>query len=343
MNLKYNRMKKFHVIGGLFLAMALTMSCTGNKTEKGIGSDSDSVANVVDSMPADLEGEEVERLAGLLTTMAPVPLYLRTDPEEGEVIQVVYWTPLNKPQPEDDANYQESWLVQDLMRKNADHYTEVLNDDGQLCGVTFVEDITDEDADNAMLRSPQHPMQGLKFKFNDPKQKAATMKEYALNMLWLLPDGYQNSRKMLKVKHLTENNRKPMPTNIVKQMETKYGMTTEKAYITSEIDGGYKTGFIQFKPKGKKCLAVEVLTRDDTVWSYSDEAQYFEEENAFSWHVDDEGEYFPNYYDVAFVGPGGIEILYTHIAPESTDFGWMTVKGDKLVRHEVGGYYNYPE
>ena len=335
-------MGKTTVLGMMFLAAAMA-ACTGNATKGSAEADSDAVAAMTDSVPENFEFEAIERMAGLPTSVPPVPLYVRTSPEEGQVVEVVYWTPLNKPAADSDPEYLASWQIQDRMRQQKNQYTKVMGEDGLLLDVTFVEDVTSEDADNAMLRSPQNPMQGLKFKFNNPKDlKKLQGDGYCYKLLWLLADEYLNPRTRLTVKTVSESQHKPLPTDVVKAMETKYGMKADRSALTATIGNDYKTGFIQFKPKGKQCLAVELLMCGEDIWSYSDEAQYFEGEG-FTWHVDDDGEYYPNIYDVAFVGPDGIELLYMHLSAESTGFGWMTIKGDKLVQHEVGGYYNYPE
>lgn len=336
-------MGKTTVLGMVCLAAAM-VACAGNTTKGGGETDSDSVVAMTDSMRVPDGGfEAIERMAGLPTPVPPVPLYVRTDPDEGQVVEVVYWTPLVKPSADDAPEYQESWRIQERMRQQKNQYTKVMGEDGQLCDVTFVEDVTSEEADNAMLRSPQSPMQGLKFKFNNSKDlKNLQGDGYCYRLLWLLADEYVNPRMQLTVKTVPTAQRKPLPAEVVKAMEAKYGMKADRSALTATIGNDYKTGFIQFKPKGKQCLAVELLMCGDDIWSYSDEAQYFEGEG-FTWHVDDDGEYYPNIYDVAFVGPDGIELLFTHLSAESTGFGWMTIKGDKLVQHEVGGYYNYPE
>ncbi len=335
-------MGKTTVLGTMFLAAAM-VACTGNTTKGGGEADSDSVVAITDSLPENSELEAVERMAGLPTSVPPVPLYVRTNPEDGQVVEVVYWTSLDKPSADDGPEYQESWRIQERMRQQKNSYTKVIGKDDQLCDVTFVEDVKSKNADNAMLRSPQNPMQGLKFKFNNPKDLKKLQEDgYCFTMLWLLADEYVNSRTQLAVKRSSELQRKPLPADVVKKMEEKYGMKADRSALTTTIGQDYQTGFIQFKPKGKQCIAVEVLMCGDDIWSYSDEAQYFEGDG-FTWHVDDDGEYYPNIYDAAFIGPDGIELLYMHFSAESTGFGWMTIKGDKLVQHEVGGYYNYPE
>lgn len=333
-------MKKLSLYGMVFLAAALT-ACAGNTTPRGGENDSDSVMAAKDSMPEGSELEAVERLAGLQTTMAPVPLYTRSSEESGgEIVQVVYWTTLEKSTDDDDPERHESWAVQEALRTQVQHYTKVLGLDGKFYGVKYVGEAKSPDNSYGSLASMQHPQMGLKFKIDDPAAFVRASGDTYMNGLhWLLSDAYLNNREMLKVKSFDWDERKPLPANLVKKMEEKYGMKAQRTGLTTRIGEDYLTGFIQFAPKGKKCLAVEVLACGDEVWSYSDEAQYFEDENLFTWHVDDEGEYYANSYDAAFIGPDGIELLYTHWAAESAEFGWITIKGDQLVRHVISAYY----
>lgn len=333
-------MKTLTVYGTIFLA-AVMMSCTGQKTNGSRGNDSDSVVNTADTVPEDFEFEAVERLAGLQTAMPPVPLYVRSGLNDEEpIVQVVYWISVEKPSMDNDSASIESWKVQKALRENRTHYTQVIGRNDKLYGVKYVGDATSPDNEYGSLASMNHPQMGLKFKFDDPTAFAKTAEDGFMNELyWLLPDEYLNHREMLKITPIKRDEHKPLPADVVKKMEAKYGMKAERTSLTARIGDDYAAGFIQFAPKEKKCLAVEVLVCGDEVWSYSEEAQYFEQENAFSWHVDDDGEYFGNSYDAAFIGPDGIELLYMHYAPESADFGWMTIKGNKLVQHEVNGYY----
>lgn len=319
--------------------VATIVACTGNKTNGGGNADSDSV--VVDSIPENSEFEAVDRLAGLQTTMPPVPLYVRSGiDDERDIIQVVYWASLEEPSSDDGASYMDAWKVQNALRQNKTHYTKVMGGDDKLYEVKCVGEVKSPDNEYGSLASSRHPQMGLLFQFDDPDAFAKTAEDGYMNMLhWLLPDDYLSHRELLKVKSIKWNERKPLPADVVKKMEAKYGMKAERTSLTARIGDDYVTGFIQFLPQGKKCLAVEVLVCGDEVWSYSEEAQYFEDEHVFSWHVDDGGEYFGNSYDAAFIGPDGIELLYTHFSPESADFGWMTIKGDTLVQHEVTGYY----
>lgn len=333
-------MKQPTIFGIMFLLAAM-MACTGNATKGGGEKDSDSIVGVTDSVPKGFEFEAVEWLAGLQTPMTPVPLYIRCSEEQmGEIVQVVYWASLEKPLKEDSPELHESWAVQEAVRTYVHHYTQVLGSDGEFYGVKYVGEVKSPNNDYGSLASPLHPQMGLRFKLDDPAAFAKAAGDTYMNGLhWLLPDDYLSHREMLKVKSFAWDERKPLSADVVKKMEEKYGMKAKRTALTTRIGDDYLTGFIQFAPQGKKCLAVEVLVCGEEVWSYSEEAQYFGGENAFSWHVDDDGEYFGNNYDAAFIGPDGIELLYTHFSPESADFGWMTIKGETLVRHEVSGYY----
>lgn len=322
----------------MFLTAAL-VACTGNTTQGGGEADSDSVvANMTDSVPEGVELEAVERMAGLQTTMPPVPLYVRMSPDEGEVVQVVYWTGVDEPDKDNGADFYESWRVQNALRQNKEHYTKVLGMTPELGDAKALDEVLTDENDLGMLRSPLHPMEGMKVKLANNRVLGDHLSDgYCFTTLWLLSDEYLEHRERLPLKHV----KKAMPANIVAQMEQKYGVKAVRSALTNEM-GDYRTGFIQFQPKGEVELAVELLMCGDDVWVWENEGR-FDPDDTSVWNVDDGGDYLPNCYDGAFVGPDGIELLFTHNAPESTAMGWMTIKGDKLVEHEIIGYYNYPE
>lgn len=333
-------MKRITVYGILLLMGAMMMACTGNTVKGGGDADSDSVVALTDSVPENFEFEAIEALAGLQTELPPVPLYVRNGMDGGEeIVQVVYWITPDSLAAKEDAAYVDSWTVQQRLIAQKEHYTKMIGPDDKFYDVTYLGEAKSPENEYGSLASTQHPQKGLKFKINDKKAFTKAAKDDYLNSLyWLIPDAYLSHREMLKVKSFPWDQRKSLPADVVKAMEKKYGVQAERSQMTAQVGEDYVAGFIQFKPKGEVVLAVEVLICGDQVWSYSDEGRT-DSDDISVWHVDDGGEYFGNNYDAAFIGPDGIELLYTHHAPESADFGWMTIKGDKLVRHEIGGYY----
>jgi hypothetical protein len=153
-------------------------------------------------------------------------------------------------------------------------------------------------------------------------------------------DEYLQSRKVLKI---TDVSNKSMPQDVVKKMEKKYSMKTERSTMSYNIEGGYVCGAIQFKgeyknaPKFpgednvevKKALALEVLAKGDSVWVLEQIGTVFPGEGP-TWNADDGGEYFPNSILAAFEGPKGLELCYLHGAPESIEVGMLYPRGEKL-------------
>jgi hypothetical protein len=76
-------------------------------------------------------------------------------------------------------------------------------------------------------------------------------------------------------------------------------------------------------------LALEVLTKGDSVWVLEQIGTIFPGEGP-TWNADDGGEYFPNSIAAAFEGPKGLELCYTHGAPESVTVGMLYPRGEKL-------------
>jgi len=332
-------MNKFSVYGMAFLtAGVMVCSGCGTKTDGGSETDSDSIVTTTDSVPEGFSFEAEDGLAGLQTAMPPVPLYVRISPEEGKVVQVVYWTELTELNEDDGPVRIEAWKVQNAFRENRKHYTKVLGMTQILGAATVLEEVKTEAGDVGMLRSPSHPMEGVKVELADYGVLGEHLSDgYCYTTLWLLADEYLENRERLTVKRV----KKAMPADVVARMEKKYGVKSVRSEVTNEM-GDYRTGFIQFQPKGEVELAVELLMCGDSVWVLENEG-HADPEDTSVWNVDDGGEYLPNSYDGAFVGPDGIELLFTHNAPESTAMGWMTIKGEKLVEHEIAGYYNFPE
>lgn len=333
-------MEKLFVYGMVFLAAGM-VACTGNTAKGGGEAGSDSVVgNVADSVSEGFEFEAVERVGGLQVELPPVPLYLRSNGAGGlEIAQVVYWVGQEKPSSDDAPEYVESWTVQDKMCAQPGSYTKVMGGDGRLYGVKYVGEAKAPDNEFGSLASLQHPQSGLKYQLDDAKAFAKSGgDDYMMGLYWLFPDSYLNSREQLTVKTQAEGTRKPLAADVVKKMEAKFGMQAARSQQTARIGDDYVAGFVQFKPKGEKVLAVEVLLSGDEVWTLEQWGEVDPDEMSV-WHVDDGGEYFGNGYDAAFVGPDGPELLYTHFSPESADFGWMTIKGGKLEQHKVGGYY----
>ena len=315
----------------LALATAALTACTGNKTTA-------TNATEADTTQTNATAESTELQIGIQSDVPPIPFYMI----DGENAQVAYWTEMELWEEADEA-LRTSWAVQNAVHQHPERYTKILGSDNTLYDATFKEEILGDSlhpADVGMLRNKWHKMQGLKYDVKDLKR---LNRNGYRSLAWLLADDYLADRKMLNVKHGAElGGSNPLPADIIQKMEAKYKGKADRSEITAHIGDKYTAGFIQFKPQGETCLAVEVVTDGEHIWSYSESAEFYDGE--FSWHVDDGGEYFGNSVDAAFEGPNGLELLFTHYAPESVGCGWLTTQGKTLLRnYEIAGYYNYPE
>ena len=284
-------------------------------------------ASTDDTLLADDTPEEV-----VDTTPMPMFLYYH-NPDN---MQVVFWISLAKPD-ESNAN----WDLQQRTRRIASQYTKLLLPNGKFADVKFIgEQTKDPDGKDLEVFALHHdyaPSAGMNYAFENKKEAKAI--KYGGTMLVLVTDEYLESHKMLTVKDLSSRQKK-MPTTVVKKLEEQYGMKALRSTVTSEFEGGYSFGSVQFKPKGGKVLALQVLACGDSVYSIEEWGQYDKTEGA-TWNVDDGGEYIPSHILAAFEGPNGIDICFIHGAPESTVTGWMTLRDGQFESFEMGMFYNY--
>ncbi|MBP5759436.1 MAG: hypothetical protein J6W45_08560, partial [Bacteroidales bacterium] len=284
-------------------------------------------ASTDDTLLADDTPEEV-----VDTTPMPMFLYYH-NPDN---MQVVFWISLAKPD-EPDAN----WDLQQRTRSIAAQYTKLLLPTGKFANVKFIgEQTKDPDGGDLEVFALHHdyaPSAGLNYAIENTKEDKAI--NYGGTMLVLVTDEYLESHKTLAVKDLSSR-QKNMPKTEVKKLEKQYGMKAIRSTVTSEFDGGYSFGSVQFKPKGDKVLALDVLACGDSVYSIEEWGHYDNAEGP-TWNVDDGGEYLPSHILAAFEGPNGIDLCYIHGAPESTVTGWMTLRNGQFEDFEVGQFYNW--
>ena len=159
-------------------------------------------------------------------------------------------------------------------------------------------------------------------------------------------DSYLKSRKRLEIKSLRKEdyNYPELPADVVKQLEEQYGMKAERSYMTCSIGDRYTMGAIEFKgeyknapkdqydPDRKFALALELLIDGDSICKLEN-LGYYDEEWGSSWNADADG-YIPNSIEAAFEGPKGLELCYTHSAPESFVIGMLFPRGNQLVELE---------
>ena len=82
----------------------------------------------------------------------------------------------------------------------------------------------------------------------------------------------------------------------------------------------------------KFALALELLIDGDSICKLEN-LGYYDEEWGSSWNADADG-YIPNSIEAAFEGPKGLELCYTHSAPESFVIGMLFPRGNQLVELE---------
>lgn len=331
--LKYHKMKKLMILA--VCVMAAMMSCKNKgQTDASDAADSDSVS--IDSVLAEMPDT------------APPPMFLFAG--EGKSLQLLYWSDIKEP---DKAEYKktcgtlegfeamhQSWSLQDRFRRNAAKYTTLLVG-GKPVKVKFVgEVLKDPDGNTPSMGQihgrPEIPALSARFELVGAK------KPDSWGMV-LLTDEYLASRKQLDIKESSASydNPKRLPKDIVKKLEQQYGMKAERSCEVSTIGGKYVWGSVQFQgaypkapkdkydPDRKFSLALDVLIDGDKVYTHESLGHW--DESGATWNADDDGMYIPNSIEAAFEGPKGLELCYTHGAPESFETGMIYVIDGKLV------------
>ena len=316
-------MKKLLVV--TVCAIAVMMSCKNkgqSAAAEGVDSDSVSVDKVLAEMP----------------DTAPPPMFLFAG--DGKYLQMLYWTELKEPP--NSESYHQNWASQDRFRRNAALYTNLLVD-GKIVKVKFVDEVLKDPDGNTpsygqIHGRPQIPALGARYELVDAKKK---IEEWGLV---LLTDEYLASRKQLDVKPSSSSydNPKRLAKDVVKKLEQQYGMKAERSCEVAVIGGKYIWGSVQFQgayakapkdqydPDRKFSLALDVLIDGDKVYTH-ESLGYCGEGNDVSWNADDDGIYIPNTIEAAFEGPKGLELCYTHGAPESFETGMIYLIDGKLV------------
>lgn len=172
--------------------------------------------------------------------------------------------------------------------------------------------------------------------------------------MMLIDEDFSNSHIPQYVKNnewSNVRNDKPMPAELKKKLEKETGFTISRSHTCTTIsdpalsreDGHFYVA--QSAEKNNKMIGLLVLEWDGKIAYSIDEAYYNPEvEPNFSWHVDDEGVYYPRDIMAAYMTiDGEMQLYYMDMSPESTSFCVMTVEGKKLVSRELNSYYNYYE
>lgn len=318
--------------------LAVMAGCT-NKGQTASGADNDSLA--VDS----LNGAVAEMRD---TTPQPVFLYY-FDPEH---MQVVYWTDAKEPDrdwydkngmSEYFADAHKTWEQFDAYRRNAAGYTLMLVNDMKSVPIRCIgEQLKNPDGEDLFpgeLHSRKTiPSPGMKYALVNLKDSLRG--EYFADLYVIVHDDYMKTHKRLATKLESPFDAgKPLPAAVIKELEEQYDMKTQRSELTYTIGDRYKYGILQFKPKGKKVFALEVVTDGDKVYSIPVEGQYDEQDMNSTWNVDDGGEYASSGIGAAFEGPDGLEFTFEHRAPESATVGMFRLRDGKFERETLEVYH----
>ena len=307
----------------LILAIvAVAFAACGNKTK---GADADAVA---DGDSTVVNEEQVDTV--------PMPMFVVG--MEGKYMQMLYWTGLKEPKKtKDNEEYfddiHDNWALQDMFRRNRAQYSNLVNGDN-VVKITYVDEVLKDPDGNTPSMGELHGREGIPSLC--ARYTCQASKKNSRGVV-IVTDEYLKSRKSLKIKghDIYGGTLKKLPATIVKQLEDKYGMKASRSVLAATIGDKYSWGAVQFKGEykkakdkdGKHVLALNVLTDGKQVWT-CEEIGYYESDGSFGWNVDDEGEYIPCDIAAAFEGPKGLELCYTHSAPESEEIGlFCTVDG----------------
>ena len=319
-------------------AMAVMIGCK-NKGQTAPADSKDSLTAVIDSI---IEENDT----------TPLPMFLIGD--DGKYMQMLYWISINEPDKEAYQNEcgtldgfetcHKSWELQDMFRRNAAQYTNLLVND-KTVKVKFIDEVLKDPDGNQPSIGQIHGREGIpslcaRFDFADAKNKGESG--------WgsvIVTDSYLQSRKRLTIKSCANDYVYPkLPDDIVKQLEKAYGMKANSSSKLNIIDNRYIHGTIEFKgeyknaPKDKYdedrkfALALEVLIDSGKVYKM-EKLGYYSPEYGSTWNADADG-YISNDIVAAFEGPKGLELCYTHGAPESYCVGMIYLRDGKLIEHE---------
>ncbi len=321
--------------------MAMIISCK-NKNKTATTTDSkDTLTAVIDSI---IEENDT----------TPMPMFLAN--RDKEYMQMIYWSELEEPQKtEDNAEYYDNqyqaWALQEIFRRNAAQYTNLLAND-KIVKIKFVDEVLkDPDGNTPSIGEvhgrPEIPALCARFDVADPKDN-----DYKENGFVIVTNSYLKSRQRLKINHFEYeyNKEKPLPENVITQLEQKYGMEVSRSVLKATIDTKYTWGILQFKgeyknapkdkynPDAKSALALDVLIENDKIYTNEVLGYYIEGEGP-TWNADDGGIYLGCDICEAFEGPKGLEMCFRRYAPESMTAGMFYLRNGQLIQHEYATYH----
>ena len=305
-------------------AMALMVSCK-NKGQTAPADSKDSLKALIDSI---IEENDT----------TPLPMFLIG--EDGKYMQMLYWTDVEEPQKtEDNAEYFDDY-----------HKRWELAGD-KIIKLKYIDEVLKDPDGNKPSIGQIHGREGIpslsaRFSLVVPKKADEDTGWGSV----IVTDSYLLSRRMLSVKSCAENGYeyKKLPDDIVKKLEKEYGMKATNSAKIAIIDNRYIHGTVEFEgeyknaPKDpydadrKSALALELLVDSGKIYKL-EKLGYYSPEYGSSWNADADG-YIPNGIVAAFEGPKGLELCYTHGAPESYCVGMIYLRDGKLIEHEYEMY-----
>ncbi len=271
-------------------------------------------------------------------------------------LQMIFWTYADEPQmneeyPEFYEEEHQRWELQEQFRRNASQYTKLIVDGGKTRDVKYVDEILlNPDGEKIfpgeLHGRPQIPSSGARFALlgqpplNDEEQPGIV----------IVTDNYLATHKPMAIKPASDGENLPLPSNVIKNMEDKYGMKVERSVKAYIIGNRYTYGVLQFQGEYdnpnkepdqdyKNSLALEIIIDGDKIYSYP-VVGWYDPEFGPTWNADDGGEYFASGIAAAFQGPNGLEVYYIHWAPESATTGRFIIEDGKFDNQRYAVYHS---
>ena len=182
----------------MFLAiclMAMMMGCK-QKGQKSPENSKDSVTAVIDSI---IEENDT----------TPLPMFLVGN--DGKFMQMLYWTNFEEPKKSGDDDeffetYHKRWELQEMFRRNAAQYTNLLCGD-KITKVKFVDEVLKDPDGNTPSFGEIHSRVGIpslcaRYDYANPKEKPHKQSLIDSWGLVVCTDSYLASRKRLDIQHL---------------------------------------------------------------------------------------------------------------------------------------------
>ena len=316
--------------------MAVMISCK-NKGQTAPADSNDSLNAVIDSI---IEENDT----------TPLPIFLIGS--DGKYMQMLYWADVEGPKKgDDDDDYFEAshkrWELQEMFRRNAALYTNLIVGGDKITKVKFIDEVLKDPDGNRPSIGQIHgreeiPSLCARFDYANAKDKKGEGSGWGTV---IVTDSYLNTRRLLPLKSCAKNYEYPkLDAAVVKQLEKEYGMKARSSSKIAIIDNRYIHGTVEFEgeyknapkdpddPDRKFGLAVELLIDSAKVYKL-EELGYYSPEWGTTWNADADG-YISNDIVAAFEGPKGLELCYTHGAPESFCIGMIYLRDGKLIEHQ---------